>query len=419
MKCKHCGFENRAGVKFCEECGQPLKTQAGMLCPQCGFKNRAGVKFCEECGATLSAKGRARAAEAMPAAESIQAPTPIIVNAQAQGKKRRLNLLWLLLLLLLLVTCCCCLLSYEVVRAPDFIEPLLEPVLDPLRKVLPQIPFPPFNDENGKDGRGQKQQTCEDFRDQLKAADPGQETICYTTRNECYTDVVGLGDLEDIQVSYQWDQENKRTATCEERGDNVLRCYFPRNTQSDRVDYWIALEDCEEELGYSDGWLEDQDEGEFPEPPEPPLSQSSGTCCQQVEAKSVKYFRDPPEIGPLFLGFDLVCDQPWQVGDDCAEWEAWVGAERDIFWTSGSCCPDAENPNRLNCEGGIDNQKKSMTKIEMSYGDCSWEVEFQSPYYAPVEEEEDDGCPPGESMCDGSCCTDGHCSCSGGSCGCF
>jgi hypothetical protein len=53
MKCSNCGHENRSGVKFCEECGQLIKSDKGISCPECGFKNRAGVNFCENCGATL------------------------------------------------------------------------------------------------------------------------------------------------------------------------------------------------------------------------------------------------------------------------------------------------------------------------------------------------------------------------------
>jgi Zn finger protein HypA/HybF involved in hydrogenase expression len=52
--CLVCGFENRPGVLFCEECGQSLKVKPrGMVCPQCGNANRPGISYCEECGASL------------------------------------------------------------------------------------------------------------------------------------------------------------------------------------------------------------------------------------------------------------------------------------------------------------------------------------------------------------------------------
>ena len=66
MKCSNCGIENRPGVHFCEECGQPLheisasqslveteSSSLGNLCPACGYVNRAGIHYCEECGNKL------------------------------------------------------------------------------------------------------------------------------------------------------------------------------------------------------------------------------------------------------------------------------------------------------------------------------------------------------------------------------
>ena len=51
MKCPKCGFENREGVKFCEECGTEMKIQ----CPDCGAKISPERKFCGECGTKLAA----------------------------------------------------------------------------------------------------------------------------------------------------------------------------------------------------------------------------------------------------------------------------------------------------------------------------------------------------------------------------
>lgn len=76
MKCPACGTNNRAGVQFCEECGQklpkptrasasrkPKSSEGGehaqqatkVACPACGHLNRMGVNFCEECGTSLLA----------------------------------------------------------------------------------------------------------------------------------------------------------------------------------------------------------------------------------------------------------------------------------------------------------------------------------------------------------------------------
>jgi double zinc ribbon protein len=50
MRCAACGFENASGIKFCGECGAPLKAK----CASCGFENALGIKFCGECGKPLA-----------------------------------------------------------------------------------------------------------------------------------------------------------------------------------------------------------------------------------------------------------------------------------------------------------------------------------------------------------------------------
>ena len=49
MKCPKCQFDNRNGVKFCEECGADMELE----CPKCGAKIPLGRKFCGECGQRL------------------------------------------------------------------------------------------------------------------------------------------------------------------------------------------------------------------------------------------------------------------------------------------------------------------------------------------------------------------------------
>jgi tetratricopeptide (TPR) repeat protein len=51
MKCAKCQTDNSDGVKFCGECGQPLRAE--LICPSCGHKNPSNVKFCHECGHSL------------------------------------------------------------------------------------------------------------------------------------------------------------------------------------------------------------------------------------------------------------------------------------------------------------------------------------------------------------------------------
>lgn len=52
------GHENRAGAKFCAECGSPMRAQpplsAVVSCPG-GHENDAASKFCAECGLTMTA----------------------------------------------------------------------------------------------------------------------------------------------------------------------------------------------------------------------------------------------------------------------------------------------------------------------------------------------------------------------------
>jgi hypothetical protein len=50
MQCPQCQYANRAGRRFCAECGVPLL----LACPACGFTNEPGEKFCGGCGTLLS-----------------------------------------------------------------------------------------------------------------------------------------------------------------------------------------------------------------------------------------------------------------------------------------------------------------------------------------------------------------------------
>ncbi len=52
MKCPKCQFDNRQGVKFCEECG----TRMELRCPGCGAELPPGRKFCGQCGRDLEGK---------------------------------------------------------------------------------------------------------------------------------------------------------------------------------------------------------------------------------------------------------------------------------------------------------------------------------------------------------------------------
>jgi DNA-directed RNA polymerase subunit M/transcription elongation factor TFIIS len=112
MKCPSCDYQNRVGVRFCEECGEPLpepdsksvpetsvqvesasgssrKAAVELTCPVCGFSNRGGIKFCEECGATLVTSAlKVAPPEPKPAAPKPQPaplPKPVTVKCPACG----------------------------------------------------------------------------------------------------------------------------------------------------------------------------------------------------------------------------------------------------------------------------------------------------------------------------------------------
>ena len=55
MHCPSCGFENPEGLKFCNDCGAPLR----MPCAQCGFVNQPQAKFCGARGTPLTAQTQA------------------------------------------------------------------------------------------------------------------------------------------------------------------------------------------------------------------------------------------------------------------------------------------------------------------------------------------------------------------------
>lgn len=63
MRCTSCNFENREGVRFCENCGEsmpeiatPVLQSVEIPCPKCGEQNRPDVRFCENCGMTLATR---------------------------------------------------------------------------------------------------------------------------------------------------------------------------------------------------------------------------------------------------------------------------------------------------------------------------------------------------------------------------
>jgi hypothetical protein len=75
MKCASCGSENRAGRRFCGECGASLSVP----CAACGFANEGDDKFCGGCGQSL----RPGAAAVVP-----KPAVPVEVPAPATPRER-------------------------------------------------------------------------------------------------------------------------------------------------------------------------------------------------------------------------------------------------------------------------------------------------------------------------------------------
>ncbi|MDP9292937.1 MAG: zinc-ribbon domain-containing protein, partial [Actinomycetota bacterium] len=72
MICANCGADNRAGRRFCLNCGNALATG----CPNCGAENEPQARFCGNCGRSLdAAPPSALAAPATQSSPTALAPT--------------------------------------------------------------------------------------------------------------------------------------------------------------------------------------------------------------------------------------------------------------------------------------------------------------------------------------------------------
>ncbi len=70
MRCTNCQFENPAGARVCEECGQRL----ALICPQCRHECSPTAKFCEACGVVLTDTVAATPRPGPPPALPVPAP---------------------------------------------------------------------------------------------------------------------------------------------------------------------------------------------------------------------------------------------------------------------------------------------------------------------------------------------------------
>jgi class 3 adenylate cyclase/tetratricopeptide (TPR) repeat protein len=89
LQCVTCGAENRAGRRFCGQCGAALPS----ACAACGFANDPGEKFCGGCGAPLAAVA---AAAAVPAAAAEPEPQrrPEVAPEPTEATRRQLTVMF-------------------------------------------------------------------------------------------------------------------------------------------------------------------------------------------------------------------------------------------------------------------------------------------------------------------------------------
>src|SRR5712691_629006 len=94
MQCPQCQCENRAGRRFCAECGAPLP----LVCAACGFTNEPGEKFCGGCGTSLAGPASQPTPPAQhPVPSAVQrhqeAPPPV-ARATQEAERRQLTVLF-------------------------------------------------------------------------------------------------------------------------------------------------------------------------------------------------------------------------------------------------------------------------------------------------------------------------------------
>ena len=91
MRCPHCTFANREGVRFCEECGQSLD----QACPACGAAVPSGRKFCGSCGRPVGSTPAASPAPAPRAYTPRHLAEKILTSKSAlEGERKQVTVLF-------------------------------------------------------------------------------------------------------------------------------------------------------------------------------------------------------------------------------------------------------------------------------------------------------------------------------------
>jgi len=487
--CASCGFENREGVKFCEECGaklaaetaerpkkkstrkktqpepQPKEETVPGLCAACGYQNREGMKFCEECGEGLSGESPAETPKKPAKKKNQQKPEPmvepsappesaaptqpqtVVVQVQ-QEQKRPFNPLWVALLLLLLVISCGCLMMYDVVVPPASVAAAVDPMLEAVRVRIPAgidraiggvaegLGAQPVGDGGKAVGEGDGGQAggvveegqggvetaasvgeCNDLIEQFESGDSETFFAC----SEDYNDIFGgtisdnlctaavadqnnagsplqeLGEKYGIEIRYEWEDGRQGVSKCQD-GVTFWRCTVPRDQDSERIDYTISIGECE--FG-NHSWEQPIEE---PPPPVEPM------CCPDHSFVNIYY-----DAGLLY--FDILCEGG-RLEEQTARGTVYDGAGN--FWTDVEC--KTVNNDKFSffaCKGlNAVSVKSGNVRLEMEYADAAsdghCEIGPAEGSFPPPAM-----CPSGQSLCAGICCSEGHCCTCNGKLGCW
>jgi hypothetical protein len=243
MKCNNCGHENRKGAKHCKECGAAHAISvSNLLCPSCGHKNPKGSKFCDECGTDMQTQ-----ATTAPPPKTRKQKRPIKEKTtlpqmgdeqEEKKKKRHIKKIWIVLILLAVLVCCGVVVLSAQVDLTGFTE----------------------GDEIALPVDGEID--CSELYGRVGAVDNLHSGFmeCDISKGTCeiiFDDITGLdlNDYKDIGINFKWGDVLQREADCD-GGTKPKRCQFPFGPDTDYVDFYITLGECEEFFATSDGWIE-------------------------------------------------------------------------------------------------------------------------------------------------------------------
>jgi class 3 adenylate cyclase len=92
MRCDRCRFDNRDGVRFCEECGTKLEQE----CPGCGQAVPPDRKFCGNCGQALTTEPASSSKFASPQAYTPKHLAEKILTSKSalEGERKQVTVLF-------------------------------------------------------------------------------------------------------------------------------------------------------------------------------------------------------------------------------------------------------------------------------------------------------------------------------------